>query len=86
MADYQVKSWNGFHRHVALSSLALLFIMEQKLLLKGTIRKITGYNIQELVNATTIATLSTVDQTIQKVTRQIKRYQYQIENQLKTVT
>lgn len=85
MADYQVRSWNGFHRHAALSSLALLFIMEQKLFLKRTIRKITGYNIQELVNAT-IATLSTIDQTVQKVAQQIKRYQYQIENQLKTVT
>jgi len=85
MADYQVRSWNGFHRHAALSSLALLFIMEQKLLLRRTIKKITGYNIQELVNAT-IATLSTIDQTIQKVAQQIKRYQYQIENQLKTVT
>jgi SRSO17 transposase len=85
MEDYQVRSWNGFHRHVALSSLALLFIMEQKLLLKRTIKKITGYNIQELVNAT-IATLSTIDQIIQKVTSQIKRYQHEIKNQLKRVT
>ena len=73
------------HRHVALSSLALQFIREQKLLLKRTINKITGYNIQELVN-TTIVTLSALDQTIQKVAMQIERYQHQIENQLKRVT
>jgi SRSO17 transposase len=85
MADYQVRSWIGFHRHVALSSLALLFIMEQKHLLKRTITKITAYNIQELVN-TTIATLSAIDQTIQKVADQIERYQHQIQNQLKRVT
>lgn len=85
MADYQVRSWNGFHRHVALSALALLFIMEQKLSLKRTIKKITAYNIQELVN-TTIATRSTLDQTIQKLAQQINRYQHQIGNQLKWVT
>jgi len=85
MADYQVRSWTGFHRHVALSSLALLFIMEQKILLKKTIKKITAYNIQELVN-TTIVTLSALEQTIQKVSEQIERYQHQIENQLKRVT
>lgn len=85
MADYQVRSWNGFHRHAALSSLALLFIMEQKLLLKRTVKKLTAYNIQELVN-TTIATISSLEQTVQKVASQIKRYQHQVQNQLKTVT
>lgn len=85
MGDCQVRSWDGFHRHAALSSLALLFIMEQKLLLKKKVRKITAYNIQELVNAT-IVTVSSLDQIIQKVGRQIKCYQHQIENQLKTVT
>lgn len=72
-------------RHAALSSLILLFIMEQKLLLKPPIREITAYNIQELINAT-IATLSSMDQIIQKITRQIRRYQHQIENQQKRVT
>lgn len=85
MADYQVRSWTGFHRHTALCSLALLFIMEQKLLVHKTIKKITAYNIQELVNAT-IITISSLDDTIKMVASQIKKYQHQIENQLKTVT
>lgn len=85
MADYHLRSWVGFHKHTALSSLALLFIMEQKLLLRKTIQKITAYNIQELVNAT-IITISSLDTIIKKVADQIKIYQHQIENQLKTVT
>ncbi|MCR6642593.1 MAG: IS701 family transposase [Sporocytophaga sp.] len=53
MADYQVRSWQGCHRHMALCSLALLFLMEQKLLLARTIvGKVTAYQLQELINTT----------------------------------
>jgi SRSO17 transposase len=86
MADYQVRSWVGFHRHMTLCSLALLFLMEQKLELKKTIGIVTAYQIQELVNAT-IQTLHTLEEVITHLTVEIPKYQQQIfKKQRKTVT
>lgn len=85
LADYQVRSWDGFHKHMALCCMNLLFLMEQKIDLKRSIGKVTAYQIQELINAT-ITTLSTIEQVIQKLLIHIPRYQSQIENQAKVVT
>lgn len=83
MADYQVRSWQGFHRHMALCSLALLFLMQQKLLLAGTVvGKVTAYQLQELIN-TTIQTINTINDIIDKLGSDIRRYQAQIEKKNK---
>ena len=84
-ARFRAGCWTGFHRHAALSSLALLFRMEQKITLKKTIGRVTAYQIQELVNAT-VNTLCSIEQVIEKLLDQIPRYQKQIQNHLKIVT
>jgi hypothetical protein len=85
MADYQTRSWNGFHRHMALCSLALLFLMEQKIALRSYIGRITAYQLQSIINSS-IATLDSLDQIINRLSLQIPQYQKQIQNQLKRVT
>jgi SRSO17 transposase len=77
MADYQVRSWNGFHRHMALCSLGLLFLMEQKLLLAKKVGKVTAYQLQELINAT-IITVSSIEDIITRLINEIPKYQKEI--------
>lgn len=85
MADYHTRNWVGFHRHMALVSLALLFLMEQKILLKKTIGKVTAYQIQLLINAL-VKTICSLDQVIDKLRDKIPKYQKQAYSQAKSVT
>lgn len=85
MADYQTRSWNGFHRHMALCSLALLFLMEQKIALNSFIGRITAYQLQSIINSS-IPILESLDQVINRLSLQIPQYHKQIQNQLKWVT
>lgn len=85
MADYQTRSWNGFHRHMALCSLALLFLMEQKINLKSSIGTITAYQLQSIISAS-IPILDSFDHVIKKLEWDIPCYQKQIKYQHKTVT
>ncbi len=34
MADYQVRRWDAWHRHMALVMIAMLFVVKERLLLK----------------------------------------------------
>jgi len=35
MADYQVRPWNGWHHHMALVMMAMLFMLTERLRLKN---------------------------------------------------
>lgn len=52
LGDYQVRKWEGFHKHMAMCFIGLYYIFEQKMTLKKKGIKITAPIIRKLVAAT----------------------------------
>jgi len=50
MADYQVRSWAGWHHHIAMVMLALLFMLEIRVEHEDDLRLLSCRDIQELLS------------------------------------
>ena len=50
MAQYQVRGWQGWHQHMALVTLAMLFALQQKLVHRDTARLLSTHDIVELLS------------------------------------
>ena len=48
MADYEVRSWNGWHHHMALVCLALLFAVKERVALATHLPLLTVRDLVEL--------------------------------------
>ncbi len=50
LADYQVHSWTGWHHHMAMVMLALLFMLETKIKYEYSHQLLSCYDIQDLLS------------------------------------
>ena len=50
LGDYQVRSWRGWHHHMALVIMAMLFTLEERLLHQQTRPLLSGTDIRALLN------------------------------------
>ena len=50
LGDYQVRSWRGWHHHMALVMMAMLFTLEERLLHQQTRPLLSGTDIRALLN------------------------------------
>lgn len=69
MAEYQVRGWRGWHHHIALSMLALLFIMKQKVIYGEEYPLLSANDIRYLL----AALLPRGDLRLRKVVNQMRR-------------
>ena len=51
MADYQVRLWNGWHHHMALVMMAMLFMLTERLQMKDQCPLLSCADIERLLAA-----------------------------------
>lgn len=68
MGDYQIRGWTGWHHHMAMVLLAMLFLTEERLLHKESIKLLSCSDIVQLLKTI----LPRRDITVAEVLRQIK--------------
>jgi SRSO17 transposase len=68
LGDYQVRSWRGWHHHLALVMMAMLFMLEERLLHHQTRPLLSGTDIRALLNHF----LPRRDTTLEEVLRQME--------------
>ena len=68
LGDYQVRSWRGWHHHMALVMMAMLFTLEERLLHQQTHPLLSGTDIRALLNHF----LPRRDTTLEEVLRQME--------------
>jgi SRSO17 transposase len=50
MADYQVRKWSAWHHHMALVVMAMLFMLNERILHKGTYPMLSCADIEDLLS------------------------------------
>ena len=50
MAQYQVRGWNGWHQHMAMVSMAMLFALQQKIIHREQVPLLSTHDIVELLS------------------------------------
>jgi len=78
LGDYQVRSWQGFHKHLTLSFLAFYYVAEQKIKYEKEV-KLTSAVIRKLVAANIISRWNNPDHTIELCFKRLILYQKQIQ-------
>jgi SRSO17 transposase len=81
MGDYQIRSWDGFHKHMAMSMLALNFLMEQKFNIRKNVAAITTPDIVEILKFCLPNKINSVKDLIVKIIQKAIDYENQINRQ-----
>lgn len=78
LADYQIRSWTGFHKHMTLCFLALAYISYQKVKLKSTIL-LTAQAAKKLVAANIYVIWNEPKEALKNIYKNLTHYQNTIK-------
>lgn len=80
MGDYQIRSWDGFHRHMAICALALNFLMEQKDALAPILPHISAEKLRLMIVFLLPSKYNTPTEMADAIVSDHDHYQSQIKN------
>lgn len=81
MGDYQVRSWDGFHKHMTLCFLAFYYVTFQKVQYEEDL-PLTAPVIRKLVASTIFSRWQSLDSTMELCLQHLNRYHHQIQQNL----
>jgi len=83
MADYQVRTWTGWHHHMALVMMAMIFLLMEKIENQDEIPLLTGRDINDLLTFYLYKDSPTEDEIINRIIVRHKKRQSDIENRMR---
>jgi SRSO17 transposase len=83
MADYQLRSWRGWHHHMALVMMAMLFLMCEKIENQEETPLLTGRDINELLTFFLRKEFPTEKEVFRRISNRHKKRQCDIDNAFK---
>lgn len=81
MGDYQVRSWEGFHKHMTLCFLAFYYVAFQKVRYEEEL-PLTAPVVRKLVASTIVSRWQSLDSTMELCLVHLHRYHHQIQQNL----
>ncbi len=84
MDEYQVRTWRGWHHHLALSLLALLFLLKQRVLHQEDLPLLSCSDIRWILTHTLPRKAKTVQDVLELIQERHTRRQYDIDRCLRT--
>jgi len=83
MADYQIRSWVGWHKHMALVMMTMNFMLSEKLLHKETIPLLSSKDIEIILANLLPAKNKTIDAVLKQMTSRHKQRHRSLESKIK---
>jgi SRSO17 transposase len=83
MADYQVRLWNGWHHHMALVMMAMLFMLTERLQMKDQCPLLSCADVERLLAAFLPRRDASVEQVFSHMTRRHEMRRRAIESHAK---
>lgn len=80
MADYQVRTWLGWHHHMAMVMMAMIFLLMEKIENQAETPLLTGRDVNELLTFYLYQESPTVDEIFRRIATRHKKRQRDIEN------